>query len=50
MKTRKRKQLRVAQRRRLGQTLDPEFNWVKEVCGETMAGWREVAVQYTLPS
>lgn len=46
MKIRKRKPLRVEKSRRLGQTLDPQFNWVKEVCGETMEGWREMAVQY----
>lgn len=46
MKTRRRKLRRIEKRRHLGQTQDPEFNWVKEVCGKTMEDWRGVAARY----
>ena len=33
-------------RRHLGQTHDPELNWVKTVCGEKMEDWRQLAARY----
>lgn len=46
MKKRRRKIRRLEKRRHLGQTQDPEFNWVRTVCGESMEDWRRVAARY----
>ena len=39
----RRRLVRIEKRRHLGQTQDPEFNWVRTVCGDGMEDWRGLA-------
>lgn len=42
----RRRLVRIEKRRHLGQTQDPEFKWVRTVCGDGMEDWRALAGRY----